>query len=145
MNLHGEITTFIDALGATVTDERSLAAFALVDLPTARSDYDLGDSHRTYLKADEHGVEFLYIDGVLSTVFISITPNDKRGVYPRPAKLITGLSPTAARDAVRAFFGAVEWTSATADRFQLHEACFVRFGYVDEAVAEIGIARQVPQ
>lgn len=144
MDLHGEITTFADALGSTTTDDRSLAAFLLVELPTARSDYDFGEGQRTYLRAEEQGVEFLYVDGALSTVFVT-TSSDEDGAYPRPDRLIDGLSATASRAEVLGRFGTPEWSSEEADRFQLAEHLYVRFGYEDDAVTEITLMQDVPR
>lgn len=145
MTLHGEITMFADALGSSMTDERSLAAFAAVDLPAARSDYDLGDSHRTYLKAEDKGVEFVYEDGRLRTVFISTVGTSARRAYPRPDALIDGLSGTASRPEVLERFGQPEWTSEDADRFQLAPACYARFAYESGRVVKISVMREVPR
>ena len=145
MTLHGEITTFTDALGSAMTDEPALAAFAAVDLPASRSDYDLGDTHRTYLKAEDKGVEFVFEDGLLRTVFIATVDSPTRAAYPRPDALIDGLSGTASRAEVLARFGEPEWTSDEADRFQWAAACYARFAYEDGRVVKISVMREVPQ
>jgi hypothetical protein len=145
MTLQGEIGTFVDALGTGPTDGRSLAALVLVDLPTARSDYDFGEGHRMYLRAEEQGVEFLYKDGALSTVFISTQPAAERGAYPRPERLIEGLASTAPRAEVLERFGAPEWSSEEADRFQLGDQLYVRFEYVDDTISEISVMQDVPR
>ncbi len=145
MALDGEIRAFADALGTSMTDERSLAAFAAVDLPTARSDYDLGESHRTYVKAEDQGVEFVYEDGRLRTVFISTIDTPARAAYPRPDALIEGLSGTASRAQVLERFGEPEWTSDEADRFQLAAACYARFAYESGRVVKISVMAEVPQ
>ncbi|GHD38827.1 hypothetical protein [Mycetocola manganoxydans] len=145
MTLRGELTTFTDALGSSMTDGRSIAAFVAVDLPTARSDYDLGDSHRTYLKSTDKGVEFVYEDGRLRSVFISTIDNPIRRAYPRPDALIEGLSGTATRGQVLKRFGEPEWTSEEADRFKLAAACYVRFAYENGRVVLISVMREVPQ
>lgn len=145
MTPHGEITTFTDALGSAMTDEPALVAFAAVDLPTSRSDYDLGDMRRTYLKADDQGVEFVFEDGALRSVFIATVESPARAAYPRPDALIEGLSGTASRAEVLARFGEPEWTSDEADRFQWAAACYARFAYQDDRVVKISVMRDVPQ
>lgn len=145
MALSGEITAFLDILRTEQGDDAALPVFALVNFPSEKTDFDEGDSVRTYLTARNEGTQFIYMKRRLNAVSFYLAKNEEYGVYPRPDALIDGLPANATREQVRAMFGEREAGRKAWDRFQVGEN-FIHFTYDEnDTVTQIGIMAETPK
>ncbi|WP_408896613.1 hypothetical protein ACJ5H2_16965 [Nocardioides sp. R1-1] len=143
MSITGDLGVMIGALGHPFGDPQVLDAMTLVGLPTERSEFTVGPTKRVYYTADQSIADFLFEEDVLQSVIIQVVADDKHGAYPAPDSLIDGLSGTASRDDVLARFGTPVKSTDASDRFSVDDV-FVRFGYVDDRVADITVMRTAP-
>ena len=143
MTITGDLQIMADALGHPVADRRVLDVFTVVGLPEARSEYQEGGVKTTYYIADQQLAEFIFRDDLLDAVIVHTQAGDGHGAYPAPASLVDGLAGDAERDAVLARFGEPVSRRKTSDRFEV-DGGFVRFGYVEDRVADISLMRRAP-
>lgn len=105
MQISGELTTYLDALGMRPDDPRLEPVLDLPGPTTDTNEESDGTGVVFHLAARSSGTEFVFADEQLMIVFIGTQERENWGVYPRPDALIDGLSGTATRPEVRAALG----------------------------------------
>lgn len=98
--IQGDVSEFSSALGAREGDAPLQRALDLVGGEHEVDVFDDGNGVATYLVVPERGVDFLLVDGVLSTVFIYATANSEHAAYGAWPSLVHGVTATARRDDV---------------------------------------------
>lgn len=133
-HLHGDLTTFLDALGTPG------GLFALIEVlgligPTYET-VDVEDPGSEIIAFPHTGAMLFFRDTVLSGVLIHLRQNGHQAPYPEPAALVRGLGPTSGRDAVRALLGEPRQASRLMDLFMVGSS-YVRFDYDDDGWASV--------
>lgn len=136
----GEMAVMLGVLGRRQGDDRILDAISLVG-PTMEVDEDDIDGEKsTYFLFKPAGTEMVFEDDVLEMIMVRTQPDDldpSFGLYPRPAALVEGISPTATRAEVTAFLGAPERVGPSFDRFEANGR-YLHFEYAaNDRIAKI--------
>ena len=119
----GEIAVLLDVLGHRQGDSRILEAIVLVGprMEVVKWDFD-GEQSTTYAFKPA-GTDLLFENDVLVSVMVRTQPDSQdetHGLYPRPAALVDGLSPTATRAEVTACLGSPERVGPNFDRYEVN-------------------------
>ncbi|WP_194421446.1 hypothetical protein [Microbacterium abyssi] len=140
--IHGDASTFLNALGAREGDPRLTQAVSAVGGEYAVEVYDDDGVVEKYLIMADRGADFLLEDGELETVFIYAAATKTRGMYDGWATLIDGVGPDASPDeVVRALGAPLRSTRA----YLTYEADpgFVQFEFDGEKLTMAVVMRRV--
>lgn len=140
--IHGDATTFLNALGAREHDPRITQAVGLVGGGYSAEAYDDDGVEEKYLVMSDRGIDFLLKDGELETVFVFATVTEDHDVYGGWATLLDGVSIDSSRDdIVRALGEPLRSTSnyLTYDA----EPGFVQFDFDGERLSMAVIMRRL--
>lgn len=96
--IQGDVSEFLSALGAREGDALLQRALDFVGGEHEVDVFDDDDAVATYLVVPDRGVDFLLVDGVLSTVFIYATVNSEHAAYGAWPSLVHGVTASAGRD-----------------------------------------------
>lgn len=119
----GEMAVMLDVLGHRQGDSRILDAIALVGPTMEVTEHDFDGEKSTHFIFKPAGTELVFENDVLDMVMVRTQPDSQDetfGLYPRPAALVDGLSPTATRAEVTAFLGRPEREGADFDRYEVN-------------------------
>ena len=120
----GEMAVMLDVLGCVQSDSRILGAIALVGPKMEVSEFDFDGEQSTYFIFKPAGTDLVFENDVLEMIMVRTQRDDQDetyGVYPRPAALIDGLSPTALRADVTALLGSPERVGPNFDRYEVNQ------------------------
>ena len=104
-DLHGEITTYLDAIGTEDGSEAMITAMELVGTTFTIAEFTSLGMYEKYLEFTKGGVEFLVIDGVVDTIFFQLVDATGGAAYRDPDALIPGLRHGMSRAAVIELLG----------------------------------------
>ena len=138
--IRGDVSTFLNALGAKENDPQLERALALVGgTPEVESFVD-GGVKSTYLSLEDRGVEFLLTDGELSTVFFSASSGD--GVYAGWPTLIEGVRTGSTREQIVRALGE---PLRSRDAFVTYEVDtgFVQFDFDGDVIKTVVVMREL--
>ncbi|MDU0293631.1 hypothetical protein [Saccharothrix longispora] len=119
----GDMAVLLDVLGRRQGDSRILDAIALVGPAMEVEEFDFDGDKSTYFTFKPAGTDLLFENDVLTSVMVRTQPDgqdETYGLYPRPAALVDGLSPTATRAEVTALLGTPERTGPDFDRYEVN-------------------------
>jgi len=120
----GEMAVLLDVLGNRKGDSRILEAIVLVGPTMEVEEFDFGGEKSTYYIFKPAGTDLAFENDVLEMVMVRTQPDSQDetyGLYPRPAALVDGLSPTATRAEVTAFLGNPERVGPNFDRYEVNK------------------------
>lgn len=120
----GEMAVMLDVLGLRVGDARILDAIALVGPKMDIDKFDFDGEKSTHYTFNVSGTDLVFEDKVLVAAMVRTQPSSEdapRGVYPRPAALVQGLSPSSTRAEVKAFLGDPERVGPRFDRYEVND------------------------
>jgi hypothetical protein len=120
----GEMAVMLDVLGYRQGDSRILDAIALVGPDMMVEEFDFDGEKSTYFTFKPAGTDLLFENDVLVSVIVRTQPDSQDetyGLYPRPAALVDGLSPTATRAEVTALLGDPERVGPNFDRYEVNK------------------------
>lgn len=119
----GEMAVMLNVLGFRQGDSRILEAIALVGPDMEVEEFDFDGEKSTYFTFKRTGTDLLFENDVLVSVMVRTQPDSQDetyGLYPRPAALVDGLSPTATRAEVAALLGNPERVGPNFDRYEVN-------------------------
>ncbi|HVK23794.1 MAG TPA: hypothetical protein VM677_20760 [Actinokineospora sp.] len=118
------MAVLLDVLGYRQGDSRILDAIALVGPAMEVEEFDFDGEKSTYFTFKPAGTDLLFENDTLVSVMVRTQPDDQDGtygLYPRPAALVDGLSPTATRAEVTALLGVPERDGPNFVRFEANK------------------------
>jgi hypothetical protein len=120
----GEMAVMLGVLGYRQGDGRILEAIVLVGPKMEIEKFEFDGDKSTYFVFKPAGTDLLFENDVLVSVMVRTQPDSQDstyGLYPRPAALIAGLSPTATRAEVAALLGDPERVGPGFDRYEVNQ------------------------
>lgn len=137
----GELTVFLDALGAAMFSPQHLAVIALAGPAVESHDVDgpPGSAWALDVFADT-GVTLQFRDELLVAVRIALEDEDGTPGYPLPDRLIEGLALPATRAEVTARFGTARSATEGMDLFALGDR-YLRFDFVGGRTVSVSVVR----
>lgn len=136
----GDVSTFLNALGAREGDPRLEQALTFVGGEHETETFDDGGIEAKYLVMAGRGVDFLLNDGVVSTVFVYATESEEQGIYGRWATLVDGVGAEASPDGVVRALGTPKRATSTYVLYDV-EPGFVQFDF-DEDTLKMAVVMQ---
>lgn len=104
-DLHGEITSYLDAIGTEDGSAAMIAAMKRVGTTFTIDEFTSMGMHEKYLEFAKGGVEFLVLDGIVDTIFFRLVAEPPLAAYRDPEALIPGIRYGMSRDAVIELLG----------------------------------------
>lgn len=135
----GEMAVMLNVLGLRQGDDRILDVIVLVGPKMEVEEFDWEDERSTYFIFRPAGTDLLFENDVLVSAMVRTQPDsedDAYGVYPRPNRLVDGLSPTATRAEVAARLGKPERTGPNFDRYEVNGR-YLHFEFNDGRIAKL--------
>ncbi|PGH11324.1 hypothetical protein AJ79_04940 [Helicocarpus griseus UAMH5409] len=141
----GEIAVMLSVLGCARGDDRILEAIVLVGPRMEIEEFDFDCS--TYYTFKPTGTDLLFENDVLTMAMVRTQPDNQDktyGLYPRPAALIDGLSPTATGPEVSTFLGNPECVGPNWDRYEVNN-CYLHSSSIRRQIESLGSLRFLSQ
>ncbi|MFI5427522.1 hypothetical protein [Aeromicrobium sp. UC242_57] len=138
--IHGDVSTFLQALGAREGDPRLEQALAFVGGEPETETFHDEQGESKYLIMPGRGVDFLLKDGVLDTVFIYAVESVEQGVYGGWSTLVDGVGADASTDDVVRVLGAPRRATSGYACYQVDPG-FVQFDFDDDRLTMAVVMR----
>lgn len=134
--VEGEVTAFLDALGAPLFSPGHLALLGLIG-PASESRDEVRDGVSwQYENSDRSGVLLQFAQERLVGALIRLTGDD--GTYPTPQRLIVGLDLPADRVTVRSRLGVPQHSREDMDLYVAGDA-YLRVGYEGDRTTDLSV------
>lgn len=120
MKFHGDINIFLSCLGLREGDSKILEAISIIAMDFDIENYDLSGATETNYLFPKSGVDMVFEDGRLTSIFFYIKPINRYKSYPFLVDLIKGIDNLSSKDTFVKLYGEPDFYQENWIKFNLN-------------------------